>query len=229
MAAEYITLSINAEETSSIKYFNTKSAAIFKTTNLDKWFNTNVRDPILRDIEEFQEEGSGWSLKEILNLGIHINKFNPMRGSSYIKLPKLIANKKACINIKKFKDDRCFEYSVLAGLHVIKQHPERVSNYKKFENELNFKDISFSVMPSKIWKFEKQNNVSVNQYILIKNQSNTFDVQLCHLTSLEKSAHVKLLLIQEENSYVIDDSENNFESIGNKDDGQYVPPKLHYV
>ena len=229
LAAEYITLSINAEETSSIKYFNTKSAAIFKTTNLDKWFNTNVRDPILRDIEEFQEEGSGWSLKEILNLGIHINKFNPMRGSSYIKLPKFIANKKACINIQNFNDDRCFEYSILAGLHIIKQHPERVLNYKKFENELNFKDISFPVMPSKIRKFEKQNNVSVNLYILIKNQSNTFDVQPCHLTSLEKLAHVNLLLIQEENSYVIDDSEDNFGSLEDQDDGQYVPPKFHYV
>ena len=62
------------------KSFNTKSADIFATTDLREWFNEHVRVPLLRDVEEFQDRDSGWTLLNVLNL----NKFNPIRASSYV-------------------------------------------------------------------------------------------------------------------------------------------------
>ena len=58
-------------------------------------------------------------------------KYKPLRGSSYIKLPKKILDKKATINIQN-NDKECFKLSVLAALHhkEIDIHHERVNNYK---------------------------------------------------------------------------------------------------
>jgi putative component of membrane protein insertase Oxa1/YidC/SpoIIIJ protein YidD len=37
---------------------------------------------------------------------LRISKCNPLRGSSYIPLPKVLANKKAIINVQN-EDDEC--------------------------------------------------------------------------------------------------------------------------
>ena len=50
------------KEIVEIKYFNTKAESVLPTTNLKEWFITNVKQPIERDIEEFKEKESGWSL-----------------------------------------------------------------------------------------------------------------------------------------------------------------------
>ena len=39
----------------------------------------NVTDRITRDVEEFNEQGSGWTLKSILHLTVNIYKFNQKR------------------------------------------------------------------------------------------------------------------------------------------------------
>ena len=93
LAAEY-TLVKDDEETVDIKYFNTKTAPIYSTTDLNDWFVMNMKQPIDTEMEEFQEQESGWSLKSILNLVVNIYKYNPMRGSSFIDLPPFIKNKK---------------------------------------------------------------------------------------------------------------------------------------
>ena len=84
-------------------------------------------------MEEFQEKGSGWSLPQILSLTININKYEPMKGSSYIELPKEILMKKACVNVQN-KDDQCFKWSILAALHPQEKNAERVSKYTKFND-----------------------------------------------------------------------------------------------
>jgi hypothetical protein len=45
-------------------------------------------------MEEFEIKGSQWKLNRILKMGLRINKYNPLRGPSYISLPKVLANKK---------------------------------------------------------------------------------------------------------------------------------------
>lgn len=39
------------------------------------------------EMSEFQSRGSGWSFYFMKCLECNINKFNPLSGSSYIKLP----------------------------------------------------------------------------------------------------------------------------------------------
>ena len=66
LAAEYTNVTGN-EETVEIFYFNTKNAPIYHTTDVSEWFATNVKQPIRRDLEEFQERESSCTLPSILN------------------------------------------------------------------------------------------------------------------------------------------------------------------
>lgn len=63
--------------------------------------------------EEFMDKDSGWALQQILNLELNINKYEPLGGSSYMKLPKFVKAKKACINPVKY-DDHCFQWAIRA-------------------------------------------------------------------------------------------------------------------
>lgn len=94
---------------------------------------------------------------------LDVCKYKPARGSSYIPTPKSIAKKQAIINPQN-KDNECFKWAVLAGLHPVKLHTERVSNYEEFSDELDFTGITFPVKVSDIPKFEKQNNIPINIY-----------------------------------------------------------------
>jgi len=92
-------------------------------------------------------------------------QYNPLRASSYIPLPKSISKKRACLNINNF-DDKCFTWCVLASLHPLqyRDHPERVTKYLQYENELVMKDIEYPVAVKDINRFENLNNISVNVY-----------------------------------------------------------------
>jgi len=158
LSCDYIkTGSIDAE----IKTFNTKSAPIFQTTDIHEWYEENVRKPLLNDLDDFEDHGSGWILESILNLAVHINKYRPMVGSSYIPLPGPILMRKACINVQN--NDECFRWAILSALHPTTSNPQRCAQYVRYRNELNFGDLVFPITPRDVNKFEKLNpNISVN-------------------------------------------------------------------
>ena len=55
------------------------------------------------------------------------------------------------------EDNKCFLWSVLRFLHPKENHEERLSDLRKYENDLNFKGIDFPVKLKDITKFENQN------------------------------------------------------------------------
>ena len=116
-------------------------------------------------------------------------QYTPVKGSSYISLPKKLRNKKAILNIKN-SDNKCFMWSVLAAIHPVhwKNNPERVHHYHQFHEELNFDGIEFPVSIDKIGKFERQNNISINVF--------AFEDVLFprHITNERFDTHVDLLL-----------------------------------
>jgi len=129
-------VSKNAEELTDEQEFYTRSRVhIANSPNeLEKVLEKMASDIII-DIENKALVGSGFTITGISEIKIHVNKFNPLRGSSYTPLPLWIANKKACINIKN-KDAQCFKYSVQCGILGICDlpSPERMYHYKKKSN-----------------------------------------------------------------------------------------------
>ena len=68
----------------------------------------------------------------------------------------LLRKKKATTNIKN-EDNKCFLWSILRYLHPKEIHGERLTDLKKYENDLNFKQINFPVKVKDITKFENNN------------------------------------------------------------------------
>ena len=102
------------------------------------------------------KEGSGWRLHSIINLELHTVRYNPLRGETWIPLPKELANKKAIINMKN-KDNKCFLWCVLRALNPCEKDPQRI-DIKEKENTLNMDRIEYPVSLKDIDKFENQNS-----------------------------------------------------------------------
>ena len=103
-------------------------------------FNT-----LLQNFQRIQETSNERRRKfipdsvELLEYKLH--KIDVIRAESYIVSPDWIASKKATINPKNEKDNKCFQWSIIAGLNynIIKE--------KELKKLLNFKrvDIDFSL------------------------------------------------------------------------------------
>lgn len=73
--------------------FQTHNYLISQGDDLNIFFSS-LRDNILNKISAFEKKDSGWSLKQVKCLDKNVNKFNPLRGTSYIDLPQDIKAKK---------------------------------------------------------------------------------------------------------------------------------------
>ena len=113
-------------------------------------------------VETYNSRGSGFTLDAVTDFTLIVTQYRPLAGLTYIPTPPSIASKKAVINVQN-RDNRCFMWSVLSCLYPLKDNPCKVHNYRKYQNTLNFDDISFPVHVKDIPKFEKNNpEISVN-------------------------------------------------------------------
>ena len=101
--------------------------------------------------------GSGWIFYKIINLELHTVSYRPLRGNTWIPLPKELADKKAIINMKN-KDNKCFMWCIKRALNPTNNNPERIDKeLMEKEDTLNMKGIEYPVILKDINRFEKQN------------------------------------------------------------------------
>ena len=141
---------------------------------------------------EYQRQGSNWTIDKVKDLTIHMARYRPLKGSSYIPLPIKLRSKHAIINVKN-KDNKCFMWSVLAALYPTKRDAERIWKYKENVSTLNFKDISFPVKMADVPKFERQNGISIDVFGYERNE-----VIPIHITKERFDKHVNLLIISDQ-------------------------------
>ena len=81
---------------------------------------------------ETKMRGSSFTFERIDLLEYHLHKISLTRGSSYIESPEWIKNKGVSINPQNTKNNKCFQYAIIAALnyHNIDNHPERISKLK---------------------------------------------------------------------------------------------------
>ena len=136
-------------------YFTSGIHINLESTNVEKLINKCVKR-IIEDLEAFQQNGSGWYFKEVVQLEIHTVENGAMKGSPYIPLPDWISSKKAIVNIEN-KDEKCFLWCILRYLYPREDNGNRLTDLKKYENSLNTKGISFPMKLKHISKLEKLN------------------------------------------------------------------------
>ena len=125
----------------------------------------DIKSPLDDQIQQQQMKDSGWRFDKINSMIIYFYKNNELNGSNNVKIP-LRSN--GILKIEK-SDKYCFLWSILAYLHLCKcSHPNRVSNYKQYLNELNIQGFDFSrgFKCSDVHKFNELNNLSVNIFEL---------------------------------------------------------------
>ena len=177
--------------------------------------NVNIQWDVEARKQNLEMRESGWIFQRVNSMTISFYNTGNMDGSSYIRVP---LRSSAILNIKN-DDKYCFLWSILAKLHPCENsHPDRVSNYEPYFNELNIEGFDFAngFRCSDMYRFEKLNNLSINIYEL------NFDQNKHKLIPIEISKNVSdkvIDLLIYKNHYVLIKKLNVF--IG-KHDCKYV-------
>ena len=142
---------------------------------------------------------SGWIFQRVNSMTISFYNTGNMDGSSYVKIT---LRSSAIVNTKN-DDKYCFLWSILAKLHPCENdHPNRVSNYEPYFNELNIEGFDFTngFKCSDMYRFEKLINLSINIHEL------NFDQKKHKIIPIEISKNVsdKIIdLLIYKNHYVL--------------------------
>ena len=141
--------------------------------------------------------GSDWAFYKVIKLELHTISYRPLRGNTWLPLPKELANKKAIINMKN-KDNKCFLWCVLRKLNPKDDNTERVDKELiEKENTLNMEGIEYPVSLKDINKFEKQNpNISIT--VLSYNEKDKVHPLSVSEYVYNREVDIILLLIEED-------------------------------
>src|SRR6266581_2206567 len=154
-------------------------------------------------IDRYTNQGSGWVINRIIRHFISVNRYMPLAAKSYIKLPPIIQNKKATINIQN-EDNKCFMYCLGRALdpNPEKDNLDRVSKHlKNVCIELGLDEIKMPVSLKDIPKIEISFNIDINVFGI-----NGGDIHLLsHVKETPGKKRVNLLFTsnEETNHYVL--------------------------
>ena len=127
--------------------------------------NIDVKSQLEHQIQIQETKESGWIFDKINSMKISFSKTGELNSSSYAKIPL----RSSAILIIQNKHKYCFFWSILASLHPCENdHPNRVSNYNQYFNELNNDGFDFTngFRCNDVHRFNELNNISVNLYEL---------------------------------------------------------------
>ncbi|KAF4531695.1 hypothetical protein B566_EDAN016623 [Ephemera danica] len=142
--------------------YKTANIPLFKASDFDLWFDKSC-EKIVREIEECASKDSGWSLHAIVNLELRVNKYVPLRGSSYLLLPDKISKTKSVINVQNADEDERLHPCFVPLPTKIPNYPE---DLRKYQKQYDWSMIDFPTPIKDIKHLEKVNRVSINVFAL---------------------------------------------------------------
>ena len=145
-------------------YFKSKSKTITHPDMINELI-MEAEEEILNKVADWISEGSNWVIELILDHYLNIIAYTPLRGSSYIKLPKELQNSmKGLINLQN-EDEKCFLWCHVRHLNPQKKYPQRIKlTDKEFAKKLDYSGVTFPVSYKDYNKIEKQNQINVYVY-----------------------------------------------------------------
>ena len=101
-------------------YFNSKAFTILDPDDIIEYLD-KAAEELINSAAVWISEGSGWTIEEIQSHFVNIVKYLPLRGSSYVQLPKELRNSMmGLINLQN-KDDKCFLWCLVRHLNPRKE------------------------------------------------------------------------------------------------------------
>ena len=111
-------------------YFNAKPQTVTNETEIANLLQI-TQQQIVNMIQQWISEGSAWIIKSVGRHFINVVRYRPLRGSSYIPLPKELRNPaKGIINMKN-NDNECFRWCHIRHLLPQNKDPQRIKECDK--------------------------------------------------------------------------------------------------
>ena len=174
------------DETKVSCHASSFSKTVLLSLSNDDYFE--MVDQMVSTLQLFCSSGSGFIIESLDQLGININRYKPIKGSSFVPTPPKFLNNPFLLNIQN-KDQMCFAYSILAALNPSKAHTRQDPRRKTPQTALDLSHGQFPMSLSDITKFEHGNSLAINVFGLEQNEI----VSLFLSTHLKK--RINLLLI----------------------------------
>ena len=158
-------------ETDPPIYFQSNPIATTRTRPIQEALESTYQN-LLEKINIFIKNGSGWALKAVHDVDIRVATYDPLRATSYLRLPKTLHDSNSVLNIQNYDDDKCGLWCILARLFPQYTHSDRnrlvnkPEAYSVHENDIITNDIQFPLQIRDIGKLEKWNNLSINVFTI---------------------------------------------------------------
>ena len=155
---------VGDESIEKTAYFNGKVQIVTNEIEIAESLQI-TQEQIVNRIQQWISEGSGWTIQSVDSHFINVVQYRPLKGSSYIPLPKELQNSaKGLINLKN-KDNECFRWCHIRHLNPQDENPQRINKTdKEYIEKLDYTDIEFPVTVKQINKIEKLNSINVNVF-----------------------------------------------------------------
>ena len=189
----------NDEKIQKNGFFNSSTDLIINKTDIKLSLQAS-QQKILNKIAQWISEGSGWTIQSIENHYINIVNYDPLKGSSYIKLPQELKSRGLFIINLQNEDNECFRWCHIRHLNPQGKYPQRIKKTDKtFICQLDYSSIEFPVTVKQINKIEMQNNICINLFGFEEKQ--IFPI---YISKEKYQDHMELLLITEgENKHYV--------------------------
>ena len=189
-------ISTKSFQETHIIYTKSETVEIFMGSDtedvIDKLFNTLLQR-LQRAQEISNERGSEFIPDSVELLYYHFQRIDIRKAEPYIMSPDWILSKKAKINPKTEKDNKCFKWSIVLGLNYNKVKEKELKKILKFKRI----DIDFSSY-QRDWEQFQQNNTSNALNILFVSY-NSEEIKLAYKSNYNKRKNqVTLLMINDE-------------------------------
>ena len=151
---------VNNESERQVQYIDFDNLKLGNGDNTER-FIKEIYDLLLQNFEQKENSlrGSKFVFSGIDLILIQFLELKLRRDGSYIPTPERINVKKAIINHKNTKDERCFAYSIIVSIHFeeIGKNSHRTSKLKPFIDNYDWTDIIFPSKQKDWDKFEINN------------------------------------------------------------------------
>ena len=145
-------------------YFNGKVQLVANEIEIAESLQI-TQEQIINRIQQWISEGSGWTIQSVDSHFINVVEYRPLKGSSYIPLPKELQNSaKGLINMKN-EDNECFRWCHIRHINPQDNNPQMIKKTdKQYVEKLDYTGIEFPVTVKQYKRIEKQNSINVNVF-----------------------------------------------------------------
>ena len=157
---------------------------------------------MIKNIQKSLGKVSDWIVDSVIDHNFSISKYNPLAGSSYIKVAKELDHpRKGFINAQDTADNECFKSCLVRFLNATDHNQRRTAKTDKdFSKRLDFKNIKFPVKIRGIHKIEKKNFIGISVSGFLNKEK--YPIYLS--TKLRKEEHVDVFSV---NMLLVEDKE----------------------